>query len=128
MMSPSWNRALGKGSVARTPGAAFSVDGTIEIGCGRPKRTVPRVTTSALSTRCSTGTRMGDGDGAAVRAAASAGASIRDPATHAPIAAPAAVARTKYRTPIGFMGLALLHLSREQLLLDLLFYGDDDLL
>jgi hypothetical protein len=40
---------------------------------------------------------MGDGVGAAVRAAISAGDSIREPATHAPIPAVATDASTAYR-------------------------------
>ena len=65
----------------------------MDTGCGKPKRAVPRVTTLEPSTRFSTGTRIGDGTGGAVRAAASAGDSMRDPATKARAAA-AATARS----------------------------------
>ena len=56
-----------------TPASGFKRDGTIEIDWGKPKRAVPRVTMSDVSKRSSTGTRIGDGAGGAVRAAASAG-------------------------------------------------------
>ena len=82
------------GSVAIRPGLAFSADGDSEIFCGRPKRPVPRVTTVELSTRASTGTRIGDGAGGAVRAAASAGDSMREPSHHAPSAISAATPTT----------------------------------
>ena len=54
---------LGRGSDEISPTPPLTVEGAIEIGCGSPKRTVPRVTTSELSTRDSTGTRIGDGSG-----------------------------------------------------------------
>jgi hypothetical protein len=62
-----------EGSVVITPALGFKADGTIEIDCGNPNRAVPRVTTAERSTRFSTGTRIGDGVGGAVRAAISAG-------------------------------------------------------
>ena len=49
--SPSPKFVLGRGSDEISPTAPLTVEGAIEIGCGSPKRTVPRVTTSELSTR-----------------------------------------------------------------------------
>ena len=91
---PSGTWTPRNGSVAIRPAAGFKVDGTIDTGSGRPKRPVPRVTTLEPSTRFSTGTRIGDGAGGAVRAAASAGDSMRDPAAQASAAAAATAART----------------------------------
>src|ERR671919_822572 len=101
--SPSFTWALGEGSFVITPALGFKAEGTITIGCGDPKRAVPRVMTSELNTRRSTGTRIGDGVGGAVRAATSAGDSIREPATQPPTAAAAISARTQNRTAIGLL-------------------------
>jgi hypothetical protein len=60
---------------------SFKADGTRETDCGNPYRAVPRVTMSEVSTRSSTGTRIGEGVGGAVRAAASAGDMILEAAT-----------------------------------------------
>jgi hypothetical protein len=73
MTSPSFSWVFRKGSVVITPRSGFKADGTIEIDWGKLKRAVPRVTMSDVSVRSSTGTRIGDGSGGAVRAAASAG-------------------------------------------------------
>ncbi|ESQ14495.1 MAG: hypothetical protein N838_11385 [Thiohalocapsa sp. PB-PSB1] len=78
--SPSVNCMLRLGRVAISPGPGFRLDGAMETGWGKPKRAVPRVMISVLSTRSSIGTKIGDGSGGAVRAAASAGDSIRLPA------------------------------------------------
>jgi hypothetical protein len=91
--SPSANWVFRKGNVVITAAFGFKSDGAIETGWGSPNRTVPRVMTSELRTRSSTGTRMGDGVGGAVRAAISAGDSIREPANQAPAAAAATTAR-----------------------------------
>src|SRR5262245_34529231 len=95
---PSWNPAFGRGRLAISPTPPLTVEGAIVIGCGSPKRTVPRVTTSRLSTRDSTGTRIGDGSGGAVRAAISAGDWILEPAYQAPSAMPPTKPRTAHRT------------------------------
>jgi hypothetical protein len=63
-----------------TPAFDFKGEGASEMDCGNPKRAVPRVMTSEVSTRSSTGTRIGEGEGGAVRAAASAGDWILLPA------------------------------------------------
>src|SRR5262247_499632 len=98
MTPPSSNSMFGRGTVATSPTLPLTVEGAIEIGCGNPKRAVPRVTTSELSTRDSTGTRIGDGSGGAVRAAISAGDWILEPAYQAPSAKPQARPRTVQRT------------------------------
>ena len=103
MTSPSENPAFGRGSVAISPAPPLTVDGAIEIGCGSPKRTVPRVTTSELSTRDSTGTRIGDGFGDALRNAISAGDWILEPAYQAPTAMPPTSPRTAHRTFTRFI-------------------------
>src|SRR5262245_4451336 len=95
--SPSPKFVLGRGNDEISPAPPLTVEGAIEIGCGSPKRTVPRVTTSELSTRDSTGTRIGDGSGGAVRAAISAGDWILEPAYQAPSAKPQARPRTVQR-------------------------------
>src|SRR5882672_2429001 len=82
--SPSPNPVFGRGSDEISPMPPLTVEGAIEIGCGSPKRTVPRVTTSELNTRDSTGTRIADASGAAVRAAISAGDWILEPMYQAP--------------------------------------------
>jgi hypothetical protein len=64
---------LGKGSFVITLALGFKAEGTIVIDRGNPNRAVPRVTMAELNTRFSTGTRIGDGVGGAVRAAISAG-------------------------------------------------------
>ena len=97
---PSLNCVLRAGSVVIKPACGFEVDGAMEMGCGKPNRAVPRVTTLEPSTRFSTGTKMGEGTGGAVRAAASAGDSMREPATDATIAATPMVARTDESTAI----------------------------
>ena len=51
------------------PTLGFNVEGAIEMDWGKPKRAVPRVTMSEVRTRSSTGTRIGDACGGAVRAA-----------------------------------------------------------
>jgi hypothetical protein len=91
---PSGTWVLRAGKVVIRPAAGFRVDGAIDTGCGKPKRAVPRVTMLDPSTRFSTGTRIGDGTGGAVRAAASAGDSMRDPATNARAAAAATASNT----------------------------------
>src|SRR5215510_1447613 len=96
--SPSLNCVFGRGSEEISPAPPLTVEGAMEIGCGRPKRTVPRVTTSELSTRDSTGTRIGDGSGGAVRAAISAGDWILEPVYQAPSAMPPTKPRTAHRT------------------------------
>src|SRR5690349_7394711 len=63
-----------------TPASGFNGEAASEMDCGIPKRAVPRVMISELRTRSSTGTRMGEGAGGAVRAAASAGDWILLPA------------------------------------------------
>src|SRR5262245_9144482 len=83
----------------------LTADGASEIGCGSPKRTVPRVTTSELNTRDSTGTRIGDGLGGAVRAATSAGDWILAPAYQAPNAMPPTKPRVVQRTLTRFMAM-----------------------
>jgi hypothetical protein len=55
---------------------------------------------SDLKIRFSTGTRIGDGVGGAVRKATSAGDSIREARNHAPDAVAATVAKTTYRMTI----------------------------
>ena len=84
----------------------------MEIGCGKPKRALPRVTMLDPNTRFSTGTRIGDGAGGAVRAAASAGDSMREPATQATIAATPMAASTDERTVIRFP--AMIYPSRNR--------------
>src|SRR5215475_12668522 len=97
-ISPSSNLVFGRGSAAIKPTLPLTAEGTMDTGCGRPKRTVPRVTTSELSTRDSTGTRIGDGSGGAVRAAISAGDWILEPTYQAPIAMPPTRPKTVQRT------------------------------
>src|SRR3954453_896436 len=58
---------------------------------------------SLLRTRFSTGTRIGDGVGGAVRAAASAGDSIRSPATQAPAATAAMSSKRPQSATIRFV-------------------------
>ena len=89
-----------KGSVVINPALAFKPEGAIESGWGSPKRAVPRVTMLELSTRSSTGTRIGEGVGGAVRAATSAGDSIREPASQPPTAAIVANAKIEIRAVI----------------------------
>ena len=89
---------FGRGSDEISPTPPLTVEGAIEIGCGSPKRTVPRVTTSELSTRDSTGTRIADASGAAVRAAISAGDWILEPMYQAPSAMPPTTPRMAQRT------------------------------
>jgi len=100
MTPPSRSWVFRKGSVVINPAFAFKADGTIEIGWGNPNRAVPRVTMLELSTRSSTGTRIGDGVGGAARAATSAGDSIRKLATQPPTARRAANPRTPKRTRV----------------------------
>src|ERR1044071_662365 len=69
-----------------TPASVFKGEGEREMDCGNPKRAVPRVMISEVRTRSSTGTRMGEGVGGAVRAAASAGDWILLPTTQLPTA------------------------------------------
>src|SRR5215510_2396658 len=101
--SPSLNCVFGRGSEEISPAPPLTVEGAIETGCGRPKRTVPRVTTSELNTRDSTGTRIGDGSGGAVRAAISAGDWIREPAYQAPSAVPPTTPNTVQRMVARFV-------------------------
>src|SRR4051794_8747775 len=108
--SPSPKFVLGRGSDEISPTAPLTVEGAIEIGCGRPKRTVPRVTTSELSTRDSTGTRIGDGSGGAVRAAISAGDWILEPMYQAPSAMPPTTPRMPQRM---FTRLTMLWILRQ---------------
>ena len=75
--------------------SVFSADGVSASCCGDPKRAVPRVTTSVESTRCSAGTRIGDGSGGAVREAISAGERIRELASQPPAAASSTIASTR---------------------------------
>jgi hypothetical protein len=96
---------LGRGSDEISPTAPLTVEGAIEIGCGSPKRTVPRVTTSELNTRDSTGTRIGDASGAAVRAAISAGDWILEPMYQAPSAMPPTTPRIAQRTFMRFAAM-----------------------
>src|SRR6266436_5224911 len=96
--SPSPNPVFGRGSDEISPMPPLTVEGAIEIGCGSPKRTVPRVTTSELNTRDSTGTRIADGSGAAVRAATSAGDWILEPMYQAPSAMPPTTPTMAQRT------------------------------
>jgi hypothetical protein len=98
MTLPSRNWVFRKGSVVINPGFAFRPDGAIEIRCGNPNRAVPRVTMLELSTRSSTGTRIGDGVGGAVRAATSAGDWINLAARKPPATAAATSARTQTKT------------------------------
>src|SRR5258706_16374428 len=98
MTSPSSNSIFGRGTVAISPTLPLTVEGAIEIGCGNPKRAVPRVTTSELNTRDSTGTRIGDGSCGAVRAATSAGDCILEPAYQAPLPMPQTTLRPPQRT------------------------------
>jgi hypothetical protein len=70
---PSFNWVFRTGSRVITPVFGFKADGAIDRGWGKPNRAVPRVTMSDDRTRFSTGTRIGDGCGGAVRAATSAG-------------------------------------------------------
>src|SRR5215813_14449987 len=105
MTSPSSNSIFGRGTVAINPTLPLTAEGAIEIGCGNPKRAVPRVTTSELSTRDSTGTRIGDGSGGAVRAAISAGDCILEPANQAPIAVPQTTLRTAHKTFTRFVAI-----------------------
>jgi len=66
---------------------------------------VPRVTMLELSTRSSMGTRIGDGDGGAARAAKSAGDSMRELATQPPAATAPATVKTLNRTTILFAAI-----------------------
>ena len=91
---PSATAALRSGRVVIRLAPGLRADGATDTGCGRPNRAVPRVTMLAPSTRFSTGTRMADGTGGAVRAAASAGDSMREPISPARAAAPATPAST----------------------------------
>ena len=75
----------------------------MEMDCGSPKRAVPRVTISDVNTRSSTGTRIGDGVGGAVRAAASDGDMILEAAIH-PMAADRTISpRTRKSVKIRFL-------------------------
>ena len=98
--APSPNWVLRAGMVVIRLACGLSAEGAIDTGCGSPNRAVPRVTTLAPSTRRSTGTNIGEGAGGAVRAAASAGDSMREPAAQAINAATEMVARTEVRTTI----------------------------
>ena len=77
------------------------------IGWGKPNRAVPRVTISDVSTRSSTGTRIGDGEGGAVRAATSAGDLIVNPATQLPAAVTATTTRTRAIVEMRFLLIAV---------------------
>src|SRR6266536_810066 len=103
--SPSPKFVLGRGSDEISPTPPLTVEGAIEIGCGSPKRTVPRVTTSELSRRDSTGTRIADGSGAAVRAAISAGDWILEPMYQAPSAMPPTTPKIAQRIFTRFLNI-----------------------
>src|SRR3981081_4833206 len=111
--SPSPKFVFDRGSDEISPTPPLTVEGAIEIGCGNPNRTVPRVTTSELNTRDSTGTRIGDGSGAAVRAAISAGDWILEPMYQAPSAMPPTTPRIAQRTFTRFVTMpqSLPHLT-----------------
>lgn len=98
-----------------TLAACLSDDGVSEIGWGDPNRAVPLVTISAVNTRSSTGTKIGEGVGGAVRAAASAGDWMVDPAIQLTAATSTTTARTEKSNKVRFLlKIALVCLLRGQ--------------
>jgi hypothetical protein len=100
---PSSICALRSGRVVTSPALGLRAEGARERIFGRPKRAVPRVTMVELSTRSSTGTRIAEGVGAAVRAATSAGDWTNDAARNPDITATATSATTPNRTMLRFL-------------------------